>query len=140
MFSKKKYLFLFLIFLLGREVKSQSFNFQNYTVEDGLPFVQIYDVFQDNNGYLWTGGYGGLSSFDGLKFTNYGPRKGLVHYWVKSISQDSSKNLIIGTLNGLSVFDGKKFTNYTTENGLPNNYINSIATKGAETAIATRGG
>jgi ligand-binding sensor domain-containing protein len=140
MFSKKTYLLLFFVFFFGREIKAQSFNFKNYTVEDGLPFAQIYDVFQDDKGYLWSGGYGGLSSFDGLKFTNYSPRKGLVHYWVKSIGQDSSKNLIIGTLNGLSVFDGKKFTNYTTQNGLPDNYINSIATKGAETAIATRAG
>lgn len=131
---------MFFVFLLGKEVKSQSFNFKNYNVEDGLPFVQVYDVFQDDKGYLWTGGYGGLSSFDGIKFTNYGPRKGLVHYWVKSISQDSSKNLIIGTVNGLSVFNGKNFTNYTTQNGLPDNYINSISTKGAETAIATRNG
>ena len=105
-----------------------------------MPYIQIYDIFQDDKGYLWTGGYGGLSSFNGLKFSNYGPRKGLIHYWVKAIAQDSSKNLIVGTLNGLSVFNGKKFTNYTTENGLPDNTINSIDTKGAETAIATQAG
>ena len=87
---------------------AQSFNFKNYSVEDGLPYVQIYDVYQDDKGYLWTGGYGGLSSFDGLNFTSYNPRKGLINYWVKSIVQDSSKNLIIGTKEGLSVFDRKK--------------------------------
>jgi ligand-binding sensor domain-containing protein len=137
---KKTYLLLFYTLFFLQEIKAQSFNFKNYTVEDGLPYVQIYDVFQDDKGYLWTGGYGGLSRFDGVKFSNYGPRKGLVHYWVKSISQDSSKNLIIGTLDGLSIFDGKKFTNYTTQNGLPDNYINSIDTKGTETVIATRSG
>ncbi len=140
MLSKKTSLFIFFVLIFCEEIKAQSFNFKNYTVEDGLPYVQIYDVFQDDKGYLWTGGYGGLSSFDGLKFSNYGPRKGLVHYWVKSIAQDSSKNLLIGTLSGLSVFNGKKFINYTTQNGLPDNYINSIDTKGAETAIGTRSG
>ena len=139
MLSRKTYLLIFFVLIIIK-TKAQSFNFKNYTVEDGLPYIQIYDVFQDDKGYLWTGGYGGLSSFDGLKFSNYGPRKGLVHYWVKSIAQDSSKNLLVGTLSGLSVFDGKKFTNYTTQNGLPDNYINSIDTKGAETAIATRSG
>ena len=133
------YISFFLIFSL-REAKAQSYNFKNYTVEDGLPYVQIYAVFQDDKGYLWTGGYGGLSSFDGIKFSNYSPRQGLVNYWVTAISQDSSKNLIVGTLDGLSVFNGKKFKNYTTQNGLPNNYINSVATKDAETAIATRSG
>lgn len=134
------YLFLILNFLLTEETHAQSYNFKNYTVEDGLPYVQIYDVFQDDKGYLWTGGYGGLSSFNGKNFTNYSPRHGLVNYWVTSIIQDSSKNLLVGTLDGLSVFNGKMFTNYTTQNGLPNNYINSIATKGIETAIATRSG
>ena len=134
------HLFFFFSFLFVKETCAQSFNFKNYGVEDGLPYVQIYNVFQDDKGYLWTGGYGGLSSFNGKNFTNYSPRQGLVNYWVTAISQDSSKNLIIGTLEGLSVFDGKKFTNYTTQNGLSNNYINSIATKGAETAIATRSG
>jgi len=140
MVPKKIYFFAFLLIFFCEKIWSQSFNFKNYTVEDGLPYVQIYDIFQDDKGYLWTGGYGGLSRFDGLKFTNYSPHKGLVHYWIKSISQDSSKNLVVGTLSGLSVFDGKKFINYTTKNGLPDNYINSIDAKGAETAIATRSG
>ncbi|MEO8762469.1 MAG: two-component regulator propeller domain-containing protein, partial [Bacteroidia bacterium] len=140
MIFKKIFFCTFLSLFLFHKIKSQSFNFKNYTVEDGLPYIQIYNIFQDDKGYLWTGGYGGLSSFNGINFSNYGPRKGLVHYWVKSITQDSSKNLIIGTLNGLSVFNGKKFTNYTTQDGLPDNYINSIDAKGAETAIATRDG
>ena len=136
MLSKKTYLFLFLFLYLCKLSYSQSFNFKNYTVEDGLPYVQINTIFQDDKGYLWTGSYGGLSSFDGLKFSNYNPRKGLVHYWVTCISQDTSKDLIIGTLGGLSIFNGKAFTNYTTQNGLPSNAINSVDTKGSEIAIA----
>jgi sensor histidine kinase YesM/ligand-binding sensor domain-containing protein len=134
------YLFLFFSFLFIKETCAQSFNFKSYTVEDGLPYVQIYDIFQDDKGYLWTGGYGGLSNFNGKSFFNYSPRQGLVNYWVTAISQDSSKNLVIGTLDGLSVFNGKKFINYTTKNGLPHGYVNSIAAKGAEVAIATRSG
>jgi ligand-binding sensor domain-containing protein len=140
MLPKKTYLFLFFILSFYKQTYAQSFNFKNYTVEDGLPYVQINDIFQDDKGYLWTGSYGGLSSFDGIKFSNYSPHKGLVHYWVTCISQDSSKDLIIGTLGGLSVFNGKKFTNYTAQNGLPDNIIKSIDTKGAETAIATSSG
>jgi sensor histidine kinase YesM len=134
------YLFLFINFFFIRETHAQSYNFKNYSVEDGLPYVQIYAIFQDDKGYLWTGGYGGLSSFNGKNFTNYSPRQGLINYWVTAISQDSSKNLIVGTLEGISVFNGKRFTNYTIQNGLPNNYINSIAAKGAEIAIGTRSG
>src|SRR4051812_29615942 len=92
---------LFFLFISAGKLFSQSYNFKNYTVEHGLSYIHIQDIFQDNKGYLWTGGYGGLSRFDGNKFMNYSPRNGLVHYSVQSISQDSSENIIIGTIEGL---------------------------------------
>jgi len=131
---------LFLLLISFGKLFSQSYNFKNYTVEHGLPYIIIQDIFQDNKGYLWTGGYGGLSRFDGNKFVNYSPRNGLVHYSVQSIAQDSNGNLIIGTIEGLSVFDGKIFTNYTRENGLPNERVNSVAVLDNKVAIATDSG
>src|SRR5437868_12494356 len=107
----KLYLLLIFFNCLGK-IFSQSYNFKNYTVEHGLSYIHIQDIFQDKNGYLWTGGYGGLSRFDGNKFVNYSPRNGLVHYSVQAITQDSEDNLIIGTIEGLSIFNGKTFTNY----------------------------
>lgn len=54
---------------------SQNYYFRNYSARDGLPFIQVYTIFQDSHGNLWTGGYGGLSKFDGRSFTNYSPKK-----------------------------------------------------------------
>src|ERR1700752_445933 len=125
---RKLYLFLILTFSLGK-IFSQAYNFKNYTVEHGLPYIIIQDIFQDDKGYLWTGGYGGLSKFDGNKFTNFSPRNGLVHYSVQSITQGPAGNLIIGTIEGLSVFDGKNFTNYGRENGLLNDHVNTVAVR-----------
>ncbi len=132
----KLYLIIGLFFCLGK-INSQSYNFKNYSVENGLTYIHIYDIFQDNKGYLWTGGYGGLSSFDGLRFTNYSPRNGLVHYSVQAITQDVDKNMVIGTIEGLSVFNGKKFTNYTAENGLLNEHVNTLAVYENKVAIGT---
>jgi len=132
---------LYLVFLfLSGNIFSQSYNFKNYSVEHGLTYIHIYDIFQDDKGYLWTGGYGGLSSFDGLKFTNFSPGNGLIHYSVQAITQDKDKNIVVGTIEGLSVYNGKKFTNYTRKDGLSNVHINSLATQDNKVAIGTEEG
>lgn len=84
---------------------SQSYNFKNYSAEEGLPFVQVYAIFQDSKGNLWTGGYGGLSKFDGKTFTNYSPMNGLADHWVTSIAEDANGNIWAGTIIGLSRFE-----------------------------------
>lgn len=136
MFWARLYLIVCLLFSFGK-LSSQSYNFKNYSVEHGLTYIHIHDIFQDDKGYLWTGGYGGLSSFDGLRFTNYSPRNGLVHYSVQAITQDQDKNMVIGTIEGLSVFDGKKFTNYTRKDGLLNEHVNTLAVRNQVVAIGT---
>src|SRR5574337_533217 len=80
--------FVFLLLLFPRTSFSQSLNFRQYSVDNGLPFVEVYTIHQDASGYLWSGGYGGLSKFDGLTFTNYSPRNGLPNYWVTSITEE----------------------------------------------------
>lgn len=139
MYCRKLYL-LFFLFFSFKIVFPQSYNFKNYTVEHGLSYIHIQDIYQDDKGYLWTGGYGGLSRFDGNKFINYSPRNGLVNYSVQSITQDSALNLIIGTIEGLSVFNGKTFINYTKENGLRNEHVNSVAAMQNKIVIATDSG
>lgn len=107
---------------------SQSYNFKQYSVENGLPFIQIFSVFQDDRGYLWTSGYGGLSRFDGKEFINYSPKNGLANHYVNAVTCCSKGNLWIGTKSGLNEFvNEQKFNTYTTKNGLPSNVILSLA-------------
>ena len=107
---------------------SQSYHFKNYSAEQGLPFVQVYTMYQDSKGNLWIGGYGGLSKFDGKTFTNYSPNDGLVNHSVISITEDEKGNIWVGTTAGLSRFDGKSFYTYTQPDKLVNNRINSLIT------------
>ena len=100
--------------------------FRNYSVEQGLSYVQVKTIFQDRLGYIWTGGYGGLSRFDGRKFVNYSPVEGLVNYSVNCLEEDAQGNLWIGTIRGLSVFDGKRFRNFLSPKGLASDQINQI--------------
>lgn len=42
-----------------------------YTVDDGLPSNSVYDIVQDESGFVWFGTGNGLSRFDGQSFRNY---------------------------------------------------------------------
>ena len=130
MTTKKTACFIVLVsgwvFLMGQSAHAQSCHFKNYSVEDGLHFIFVSALYQDSSGYLWAGGYGGLSKFDGMQFTHYGAKKNLVNHDVQSISGDQNGNLWIGTANGLSSLKNNVVTNYSSENGLLSNQINVV--------------
>ncbi len=125
--QKARIVFLFLCVLtfsmLTKHGVAQSYHFQNYSVEDGLPFVEVSAIFQDHNGNLWSGGYGGLSKFDGNSFSNFSPKNGLLNHSVTCITEDNQGNLWIGTIAGINKFDGENFTGFTTKYGLVSNNI-----------------
>lgn len=104
----------------------QQYNFKNYSSESGLPYVQIYAIFQDEKGYLWSGGYGGLSKFDGKKFYNYSPKNGLANHWVNAIIQDTDRCIVVGTIDGMSVLKNRQIINIYTKDGLPSNNVTSF--------------
>src|SRR4051812_45498010 len=104
--------------LISRQSTGQSYYFRGYSVDEGLPFISVSAIFQDNKGNIWSGGYGGLSKFDGNSFTNYSPKDGLLNHSITCITQDNQGNLWIGTISGVNKYDGKKFTAYTIKHGL----------------------
>ena len=105
---------------------AQQFNFKNYSVENGLPYVQIFTIFQDSKGYLWSGGYGGLSKFNGKEFQNFSPKNGLANHYVNVITEDNQQRTIIGTIDGLSVKTNNTFINYHVKDGLPAKNITAV--------------
>lgn len=123
------------VFLLGGyllmpfSLFGQQYNFKNYSVENGLPYIQIYAMFQDSKGYLWSGGYGGLSKFNGKTFQNYSPKNGLANHYVNAIIEDQFNLITVGTIDGLSVIDKVKGTisNFYVKDGLPSNYVTCFA-------------
>lgn len=98
-----------------------------YTVKDGLPNEFMNLAFEDKQGNLWFGGFGGLSQFAGGKFINYTTKDGLGGNYIRSIMEDADGTLWIGTYDeGLSRFKDGKFTNFKAENGLYNNGVFAI--------------
>lgn len=59
------------------QLSSQEYSSVNYTISDGLPSNECYQVTQDNRGYIWVATDRGPARFDGKKFKVYGPKDGL---------------------------------------------------------------
>lgn len=61
-----------LIFLTSvLKAQAQELSVLNYTVEDGLPSNEVYDVFEDKKGYLWFCTDRGVARYDGYTFKRY---------------------------------------------------------------------
>ncbi len=75
---------------------SQHFNFRNFTLENGLPQATVYNIFQDNKGFIWIGTQGGVAKFNGIEFLNLNQKDGLAGNHVLNICQDKNNNIWLG--------------------------------------------
>lgn len=106
-----KQLFAISLVLLTTALSAQSYSFRSYSVEHGLAHPFIYDITQDDNGYLWIATGDGLSKFNGFKFNNYYPSEGLTEGFVSTLFNDSKNRLWLGHKEGgCTVLENNKFT------------------------------
>ena len=98
-----------LFFYAAPTVQAQEPFFHNYSVSDGLPSNEIYDIFRDSKGFLWFATDAGTSCYDGYHFTNYTSRDGLPDNAIFGFYEDSRGRIWFRSYSGLlSYFDGKK--------------------------------
>lgn len=80
-----------------------------YSIDQGLPTDEANAVVQDQTGYLWIGGYGGLIRYDGTNFVDYSDN--LESSAIRSLFVDSAGRLFIGTNDaGVYIMENDKFT------------------------------
>ena len=103
--------FFYAVILLSiSTLSAQTYYFDYYGVKEGLPQSKVYDVIQDDHGYLWLATESGISKFDGVNFTNYTAEDGLAEGGIKVLLKDSEGNIWMGHKSGgVSFYDGEKF-------------------------------
>jgi PAS domain S-box-containing protein len=128
MLIKKYFIFLLFFLFFSYTVKSQQFNFTNYSIEHGVAQSQVKALFEDSHGYLWIGtDGGGISVFNGISFKNYTQENGLSSNQIKSIYEDKKGHIWIGTKDGyLCEFNGTKFLKYDYNKGLTSQSVQAI--------------
>jgi len=102
----------FLLYLT-LEVNAQSFTIYNYSVPEGLPSSEVYDVYQDRKGFLWFGTDNGIVKFDGHEMKTYHTKDGLTDPVVFSFFEDHKDRIWFRTFSGvLSYFENDSIKKY----------------------------
>jgi signal transduction histidine kinase/ligand-binding sensor domain-containing protein/CheY-like chemotaxis protein len=102
--------------------------------DSGYPLDSTTEMLQDSRGYLWVGGLGGASRFDGLNWKHFTTKDGLARDLVMKASmiEDRDGNLWFGTGDvfgggeGVSRFDGKVWKTLTVDDGLIDDRVVSV--------------
>ena len=74
-----KYIVTVFVWLLCYSINAQEDIrvFKQFTSEDGLPAMELYDVVQDSTGFIWLATSTGLCKFDGYQFHSFTTKNGL---------------------------------------------------------------
>lgn len=129
---KYYHLLLLLLLLFKNVVLGQAQTTVNYTVQDGLPSNQIYDIIEDDYGYLWFSTDKGLSRYNGYEFVNFSLNDGLVDAVVFDFFRDGRGHIWCTTnSNNLFTFHDiePQFENYVYNDSIQK-YAKDLITNG----------
>ncbi|MDO6444280.1 EAL domain-containing protein [Colwellia sp. 1_MG-2023] len=118
---------LLFIFLIGLSFSAfaapanydENLKFKHITAADGLSQSYVFDIIQDEEGYIWLATQDGLNKYDGAKFKYYRSNildeHSLADNYIRKLFKDSSGVIWVGTQNGLSRYNKKldSFDNFT---------------------------
>ncbi|MDD5152106.1 MAG: two-component regulator propeller domain-containing protein, partial [Flavobacterium sp.] len=103
------YLMIFQFFFgnIGTNVFAQSYNkISTFSTNEGLPSNHIYDIVEDNNGFLWIATNNGIARFDGKYFYNYTVKNGLPSNDVLQVIKEKNGTIWVNCYNEVpSYFD-----------------------------------
>ncbi len=131
--ATRYFLFISILMTTG-SLWGQANQLRAYTLEDGLPQSQVYDMVQDAKGYLWLGTQGGgLCNFDGNSFQVWKQGNGLLSNYIHAL-HFGNDTLYIGSKRGLSIKTKQGFVNFESPQ------VNQIHQRGNVLYLATNRG
>jgi len=123
--------FFIILILFQTNLSAQIPGFTQFNDNNGLPSNTVYDINQDDNGFIWIATDYGLSRFDGLSFKNFTIADGLPDNEILRLFKDSKKRIWLTGFNGkLGYIENEKFFNRNNQfflQGLSfNNFVSEI--------------
>lgn len=100
----------------------KAFRVQALSLEDGLSQSVVYDIIQDQQGFIWVATENGLNRFDGYDFTifqhSHQDQYSLHDNLIYKLVEDTQGEIWIGTQNGVSLYNPATgyFTNLNHKN------------------------
>jgi ligand-binding sensor domain-containing protein len=104
-------------------VAQPRYQFDHWTIDDGLPQNSVNAILQTRDGYLWLATYDGLVRFDGSHFTVFNKgntRGGIAGNRFDMLYEDRHGALwALTDDNRLVKYEGGALTTYSSKDGLP---------------------
>ena len=79
---------------------SQTLTYYNYSVAEGLPSAETYDIYQDEKGFMWFGTDNGIVKFDGKEMKIYHLKDSLTDPVVFGFQPDEKGRIWFRTFSG----------------------------------------
>jgi len=73
----KLHSYIIILLFITRISYSQTYIYKHFGVDEGLPSSEVYEMYQDKQGYIWFATDKGLSRFNGYEFKNFTIKDGL---------------------------------------------------------------
>jgi len=93
----------------GNAAPAPTLRFEQLGQAQGLISDSVLAIAQDDEGFMWFGGQGGLSRYDGYRVTTYKNNPSdpysLANDWILDLHIDERGRLWIGTQDGLHLYD-----------------------------------
>jgi len=106
-------LFILFYFLFpDLSVGQENFAVKTFTTDQGLPHNHVFEIAQDQSGFLWIATWDGLSRWNGYEFRNYyhNPKDStsLLYFTAEQVLVDFANQVwIMSAGTGLSLYDRK---------------------------------
>lgn len=95
--------------IINKNISDIQLKFSQFSTNEGLSSNNVFDISQDNQGYLWIATEDGLNRFDGKKIEFYrhdiNDKFSISDNVIRKIFIDNNNTLWIGTQNGLSRYN-----------------------------------
>ena len=110
MFKNRILYCLFILVIQNSFGQAPALQFETISVEKGLSQNSVYDITQDNFGFMWFATQDGLNRYDGKKMETFYAKsekcRQLNSSFITSLSFDNEeKKLWIGTVEGICIYD-----------------------------------
>ncbi len=92
--------FIILFITASIQVNAQHKVYEQFTEKEGLPSNTVYDMVQDEKGYMLFATDNGLSKFDGTTFTTFSMTDGLPDNEILKLFKDSQDRIWLMGFNG----------------------------------------
>ena len=102
---RKKFIYSILLFVFCLPIQAKDeYIAQHWGTENGLSQSTVSAIYQDRQGYIWLGTWGGLNRFDGYEFREFRPDRRNANTRVDAIYEDADETLWWTTHNNQALY------------------------------------